>query len=939
MNKIEQSSNSIVGANYIDYVDLVIDLINRDICNKIINESDLNQYIDTKKYSSVQIDNYLLNCIQVIKAKPKLLDKFIEESIGCVETKYHKENLITHLYCVGWICCLFADKFDLDPEYAFKLGFFHDIGKPWAKKYIQTKKKIISTSKAHAQIGENIGTELGLDSKICWCIGNHMCSCCHENNSNSHWEYVGSLQCLSFNPKLPNTEIIKYANSLACLMIGDDLGRLGDQEKNIPNIISHSDSWLDWFKNYIEKFNPVKHSVNFLSTLHPDNSIIVQMYGHSGFGKSTCVKNLISILDSYNISWEFAERDKSYYNVYQQETGTELLVNDNIVNHNEYKMVYEYIETNELKYKVQQDWVQQLNAILDSNSKVKIIDTVQLMYPKSWDSTLESLDPDAYSVWVSSIKFGFYGFPQYLYGHEFIPKTGKYELIPRGVSGGVSDGLTWPNINSELDKSQKFNPVLIDIGYGSIELLANSICNYNSYSVLNAPDKQIHLINILDNFEKNKLTSKSIQEYIQNQFPPGIVTSNEELVYYSNHLIRFSYKDGMQIFNGPTRDYRGETLLFDSSNLNYYIGRVSLPVFPDYSDIRKDPTAQDLIKTCNSFHIVPKFDGSLFVLALVKSNTPEYTIVKNLLPLTSTRAYVENDLGIWCFGSKGCMFAKDQFGDTGVLSSIINSINSTYNSIENFINKVSLEIQSQNLSNYTHISAIFEAIDLIPNQCLTVDYGRAFCPFLCWVVWDGTKKQIILPNKPTHLSLFGKITTVDTWEQVIQFKESAHTRLLEGSESDEPEGYVVWLGDSNIGIKLKHPEYYVAHKPYSKKNIEMAKQIEFSEEYSKLRPRLVKFKPKPPIKDLIKKNLEFVTELFLDNYKYINSKKNWALFWKDNKNLKKLNKILDSIETDITVYYPQFKNSLKEKGFSIAIDYFDKRDEWKEYFFSKYLKT
>ena len=90
MNENEQSSNSIVDTNNID---LAIDLINRDICNKIIKESYLNQYIDTKKYSTIQIDNYLLNCIQIIKAKPKLLDKFIEESIGCIETKYHKENL------------------------------------------------------------------------------------------------------------------------------------------------------------------------------------------------------------------------------------------------------------------------------------------------------------------------------------------------------------------------------------------------------------------------------------------------------------------------------------------------------------------------------------------------------------------------------------------------------------------------------------------------------------------------------------------------------------------------------------------------------------------------------------------------------------------------------------------------------------------------------
>jgi hypothetical protein len=916
----------------INDISILIDLIKGDVVNKIIFESDIKNHVDVTKYPKNQIDKFLLDCLNKLYIKPKLFKQFFKESELYVETKYHKENLITHLYCVGWICVLFSDKFNLVPEFAFELGFFHDIGKPWAKKFIQTKKKIISNSKGHAQIGENICYELGLDKKITWCVGYHMCSCCHENNSGSHWEYVGSLQCISLDSKFSNQEIIKYASSLACLMIADDLGRLGDEDKNVSNVISHSDNWLKWFGDMIDKFIPSKHSVKFLGSLHPDNSIIVQMYGHSGFGKSTAVKKIINFLNEHNISWEYAERDKSYYSIYSNETGVDI---KDVYDQFDYKTVYNYIDSNDLKYKVQANWIDQLNSILDSDSKVKIIDSVQILYPKSWESTLESLNPDAYSVWASSIKFGYYGFPQSLYGREFEPKTGKYELIPRDVS----DGLTWPNLNSELDKTQKFNPNLIDIAYGSIESLTNSIYNYNTWSRLYAPDKQVHLSQMLEQVEKTKLTSKYIQEYIQNQFPPGIVTSNEELNYYSTHLIRFGYRDGMQIFHGPSRDYRGDTLLFDSSTLNYYIGRISLPVFPDYTDLRKDPAAQDLIKNCDTFHIVPKFDGSLFVLSLIKTNTPQYTLLKKLLSQVNPQAWCENKLGIWCFGSKGCMFAKDQYGDRGVLSRITNSIKASYQSIDNFISNVTMEIESNGFADiYQSLSLVFEAIDKIPTDELTVDYGRAFCPFLCWIGWDGVKKNIILPNNIIHLNPIAQITTVDTWDKVIQFKDQAHIRLLDGSESDEPEGYVVWLANSNIGVKLKHIEYYVAHKPYSKKNIQMAKHIEFSEEYSKLRPRLVKFKPKPPLDELIGKNFDFVLDLFLDNYKYLNSRKNWALFWKDDKNIKETNEILEIIESNITVYYPQFKNSLKEKGFNLAMDYFDKRDDWKKHLFSKYLK-
>ena len=288
------------------------------------------------------------------------------------------------------------------------------------------------------------------------------------------------------------------------------------------------------------------------------------------------------------------------------------------------------------------------------------------------------------------------------------------------------------------------------------------------------------------------------------------------------------------------------------------------------------------------------------------------------------------------------MFAKDQYGDRGVLSRIINSIKASYNSVNDFIEKISLEVEFNGFGDiYKSISLCFEAIDSNPTDELTVNYkGLSFCPFLCWIVWDGEKKQILLPDSKIiqYINPIASITTVDTWEQVNEFKEQAHARLLAGSETDEPEGYVVWLGDTNIGIKLKHPEYYIAHKPYSNKHIEKAKQIEFSPEYSKLRTRLLKFQPKPPIIDLVDRDLDFVLDLFLDNYRYLNSKKNWACFWKELVNCSKINQILQSIESNIVVYYPQFRNSLKDRGFSIAMDYFDKRDDWKKYFYSKYLK-
>lgn len=910
-------------------------LLKQEIVQQIIFDSELKDYVDIYQFTQNQIDEYFMNSMNILGTKPKLISRFVEESSTYDETKYHKENLITHLYCVGWICSLFASKFNLEAEFAFRLGFFHDIGKPWAKKYIQTKKKLVSTTKGHAQIGENICCELGLDRKISWCVSNHMCSCCHENNSSTHWEYVNSLQLLSLDKSMvfgDKTQLVEYANCLACLMIGDDLGRLGDIGKNYPNVITHSDTWLSWFKEQFNTTNPINQSVKTLSTLHSDNSIIVQMYGHSGFGKSTGSKEIMCKLDELGIDWEYAERDQSYYNVYASHNNMDV---KDVITNVEYATVYAFIQANDLNHLVRADWVNRLNEILDSDSKVKIIDSVQLMYPTAWESTLNSLNPDALSVHKSSLKIGYYGFPQSEYGREYVPKTGTFQLIPRDKT----DHFTWPNINSELDKNQQFNPNLIDVAYGDITSITNTIQNYYDWSKLSSPDKQVHLVEMLNSADKSVLSSKYIQEFISNQFPPGIIQSNEEYRHGSSHVIRFTYRDGMQIFHGTSRDYRGEALLFDSDTLEYYIGRVSLPVFSDYVDLRKDPAVKNIIEnnTCDEYHIMPKFDGSLFVLALIKANTPEHRIVSKVLHLINSKSYYTNELGIWCFGSKGCMFAKDQFGTTGILSCIHNSIKSSYGDVDNFISKVSEEVKSNGFFDiYQNISLCFEAIDLIPNPGLTVDYGKAFCPFLCWIVWDGVKKNILLPKDIHYLNPIAEIITVDTWDKVIEFKNQAHARLLEGSQEDEPEGYVVWFGNTNLGVKLKHLEYYVAHKLYSKKNMEMAKKIEFDETYAKLKTRLVKFKPKPPISELVGKNLDLIMDLFLDNYKFFDSKKNWAIRWKDNTLVEELNKILEIIETNVCGFYPQFKGCLKQKGYAVAMDYFIKRDGWREYFYSNF---
>ena len=69
----------------------LVNLINIDVVNKIIFESDIKNFIDITKYSKTQIDNFLLDCLNKIYTKPKLFEQFYKESEEYVETKYHKK--------------------------------------------------------------------------------------------------------------------------------------------------------------------------------------------------------------------------------------------------------------------------------------------------------------------------------------------------------------------------------------------------------------------------------------------------------------------------------------------------------------------------------------------------------------------------------------------------------------------------------------------------------------------------------------------------------------------------------------------------------------------------------------------------------------------------------------------------------------------------------
>lgn len=889
----------------------LLKLINYQDIEKILNNYNLDE-LELIKPDKENIKLYLNNCLEILKKNDKIYNGIYFESKNYIKTKYHSENLITHLYSVGYLCSIFAQKFNLDQEFAFKLGFFHDIGKPWAKKIISNKKKKIHIHTGHAQVGENICNYLNLDDEICWTTSFHMCSCSHNKSLIDNFEYISSLKYISFDEK---QDIQKYINSYACLTLSDTLGRLGDYEltKNLINSYNHSVKWLEKINNDLinKHINYIENGVLKLSKIYPNNSIIILTLGHSGFGKSTFAKNIIDYCKINNITVSYAERDLSYYETYSLKNNLSIEESLQV----DYKIVYSFIEKNDLKKEVQSNWVNKLNKVLDMNTSIKIIDSVQVMYPHAWKSTIESLSEDAKSIYLKNLKIGYYGFPMSLYDIEYVSKTGSYEIIPRPDN----DGYTYPNLNSEVD-NKLINLENIDIGYGNIKYILNSMINYLKYYKMDINYNQIHIIEILN---KEKLKNKDeLINKIVDSFPKNIINTSIDVNYYNLFLIRFHYKDGMQIFNGPSRDYRGESLLFNDKTKNYYIGRASLPVFVDYENIRNDIIALNMIKEENKFHILPKFDGSLFVLTFIKKNTEEYNLLKQLINFVDENSYIDNYRGLWCFGSKSLMFAKNQNGITGILSRIHNSIENSYQDKYMFIEKCYKELDNKKLLNYDNISLCFESIDENPSSELTVKYDKSFCPFLCFVLMKDFKKKIILPDNLKYLNPYAKVNTFNNWEDVLKFKEEGHNNLLNGCLEEEPEGYVVWINNSNIGIKLKHFEYYAAHKPYKEKNLKMCNEIQSLEKYKKLKERLIKFKDKPKL-DNILENLNPIIDKLKENKLMINTKKSWALYWREKENITLILK--EFIETNkiINNNYPQLKDKLLNKQYGIIMYYYD----------------
>lgn len=465
-------------------------------------------------------------------------------------------------------------------------------------------------------------------------------------------------------------------------------------------------------------------------------------------------------------------------------------------------------------------------------------------------------------------------------------------------------------------------------------------------------DNKVHLLTLLDSMDKER-TIENIEEYIQNLFLKKVIIIKREYNKDGLYLLTITYRNGYQNYEGPTRDYRGESIIYDEINNKIYVGRVSYPIVPDSNQEHIDSKLELYKKDNTSFDgqyiVTSKCDGSLMVISLIKKESPQYSLIKKIIEIQNVNSYYENELGIWCIGSKDCMFIHDK----KIIKKFDISIKASYKTRQEFFDKLTKQVIENGNNRYDNISILFESVTSYEYDNLNYDYvvryEESFCKFLSYVVMNNyEKKQIIYPtDNDKYLNPQVDVKKFDTWNQVLEYKDELYTKLLDGDTTIEPEGFVVWIGNTNTGLKLKYDEYYIIHKPTNPEYIQLYEELKTDKKYEKLRQRFNKLRSRKPLEEILNEHLNKIYEYL--SYKFNNlslsftddikkNKKLWIMCLKD----KLINEEILALFGDLIkeLRDEEYKNytKIQDSEIYMCITYFENQSNWLEYAKNKISK-
>ena len=185
-------------------MELLTDFFSNEYKTGKHNLPSIKNYIDSLKMSSY--DSYEDSLKYILSNIPENCKKTFFDTLHHINPshmKFHHEPYGWHALCCGHIASHYAKLYGGDSEIAFKLGFLHDIGKPFCE-------TPLGITFAHGQIGSHLADfilkdiELELKEVLLFIIDQHMCVCTHHvGEYNYCYEVLHNLHCMLLKHFLP----------------------------------------------------------------------------------------------------------------------------------------------------------------------------------------------------------------------------------------------------------------------------------------------------------------------------------------------------------------------------------------------------------------------------------------------------------------------------------------------------------------------------------------------------------------------------------------------------------------------------------------------------------------------------------------------------------------------------------------------------------------
>jgi hypothetical protein len=749
----------------------------------------------------------------------KCLDTFLSTLtyVNKSHLTYHHEPYGYHALFCGLVTAHICEKYGGNPEIGFRLGFLHDIGKPFCE-------SVHGITFGHGQVGVHLANLLfgNIDDEtktvLLFLIDQHMCVCTHHLQTHTLCYEVLSSMMSNFTPMQKVIFNIYYKS----LVIGDRTGVISSRNMTI------SDAHII-----------ATYSLNSINKCHtiPKNSgsMIMVMHGTPGCGKSYAAKQITQILATYGISVGIAERDWVFWMMARRQK-----LIDYTITFEQY--IEEQIQVNDqttTRYK--QFYPILRKSITDSYRAV--IEDFREKYDLVIIDSCISLDMHLLSTLVlpQDSVFVWYGFPQHMLGN------GGSLKIDVQVNYPMTNGTFYRSTIEGAPDTLSFRPLVCS---AMINQLATLIGRMWSTRPIKTSVQIVHPVKYLNN-------NKTLDN-LKAETPYLIVDAVKSYVDSNFNAIRLSYRDGTQNGNGPILHFRGETIIQDKKTFIWHPLRVSLPVTPETGQFRRFNSHAPVYKYLtglkqylksefteppyipeetkfNRCFILPKVDGSLLTAWCIKKDSPQGIYISGKKDIAG-QYLVEVDDCYVGIGSKSTLFLTQTL-DFEI--HFYNSIISTFKTIHAFAQKVKSYLDTLEWTETA--SVIFEVVPEHPYSGLTVDYGRAFTTHLSTVIYHNSNTRIILPDS-SSMKYFESLPYVEldcNADTIAKYYAKKMDDALDGKIEDLEGFMIAFTSDDGdlLYVKLKFPWYYAAHKPDT--NFQTAEELSFNPKYDKIRDKLV----------------------------------------------------------------------------------------------------